>query len=523
MDVLITLINIQHIKKLHFCFDIEDNGLICITGKNGAGKTTLVKAIRNITNADTFKKTSSYGIFSSTSSIIYEFDGRKITFEYDEALESLNCRDQIPDDLRSSIAVELPIPFGERFNFFQRISNADSDIRKSVILSDYSVPKELIEFLNDIYANTKFDKLVEISIKSLKYYCVLLSNGRYLREDYLSSGEYFLISLYRRITKGCRLIVIDEIDISLDAAAQVRLVEKLREFGKKYHVIFVFTTHSLAMMRTLRHDELFYMEQDPATGIASIENVSYNYIKSILFGFTGWDKYILTEDDVLRDFLEHIIQRFCGNIFYRYKIIFIGGGSNTTDLMKRNAVEQFLSGPENVVTVLDGDQKILRHSKGPNIYCIPMDSVEKGLLADCLAGDFGDRIEIGVFLPNATRLSQYLFPKENAQCPPQPSVKDAFRAENRGCSHIARYRKATFNFIKRLTRYFPDKKLTTQQLQPNIKDKEFNIAAKKVFRHLLDNKIVSKLEIFEHLCNKHEVEIAQFSTTLRTFLTLPIK
>ena len=39
------------------------------------------------------------------------------------------------------------------------------------------------------------------------------------REDYLSSGEYFLIRLYRTIMSSARLIVIDEIDISLDAVA----------------------------------------------------------------------------------------------------------------------------------------------------------------------------------------------------------------------------------------------------------------------------------------------------------------
>jgi len=316
MNVKITLIDIQHVKEIEFSFNLEEIGLICIAGKNGVGKTTLVKAIRNIINADTFTKTSSDEIFSPSSSIIYELDGRKIIFKYDDVIKNLNCKEQIPDDIRSKIAVELPIPHGERFNFFQRISNADSDIRKSIILNQYSIPNELIGFLHDIYANTKFENLVEIAIKSAKYYCVLLPSGKYLREDYLSSGEYFLISVYRRIRQGCRLIVIDEIDISLDAAAQVRLVKKLREFGKKYYVGFVFTTHSLAMMRTLQPDELFYMDQDSSTGIVKITNVSYNYVKSILFGFTGWDKYILTEDDVLKEFLEHIIQRFCKHIFY---------------------------------------------------------------------------------------------------------------------------------------------------------------------------------------------------------------
>jgi ABC-type dipeptide/oligopeptide/nickel transport system ATPase subunit len=524
MKLLITLTDIQHIKGIQFGFDLGDNGLICITGKNGAGKTTLVKAIRNIINADTFTKTSSDGIFDLSSSIIYEFDGRKITFEYDETIKSLNSKDQIPDDLRSSISVELPIPYGERFNFFQRISDADFDIRKSIILDQYTFPEELIGFLQDIYANKKFEKLVEISIKGAKYFCILLPNGRYLREDYLSSGEYFLISLYRRIIKGCSLIVIDEIDISLDAAAQVRLVKKLREFSKKYYVKFVFTTHSLAMMRTLDADELFYMDLDPTTGVSTITNVSYNYIKSILFGFTGWDKYILTEDDVLVEFLEYVILRFCTDVFYQYKIIFIGGGSNTTDLMKRNSTERFLADPENVITVLDGDQSNLRHSKGKKIYCIPIDSVEKILLADFLSGDFAGTIDIDAILDNTKGLAKYLKDAKSPEGHPHLAKKRSFMTDHFSLLDLVARIKAAFDRIPEVGgRHITKGRSSPLRPDGPVLAKDFNYAAKKLFRHLIENKIMSKQQIFDHLCTKHESEIARFSSTLREFLTLPLK
>lgn len=350
---------------------------------------------------------------------------------------------------------------------------------------------------------------------------VLLPSGKYLREDYLSSGEYFLISLYRRINQGCRLIVIDEIDISLDAAAQVRLVKKLREFSEKFRVGFVFTTHSLAMMRTLQPHELFYMDQDSSTGIVTITNVSYNYIKSILFGFAGWDKYILTEDDVLKDFLEYIIQRFINDVFYQYKIIFIGGGTNTTDLMKRNSEERFLADPNNVITVLDGDQHSHRHSRKPKVYCIPIDSVEKGLLIDCLSGDFDDRITISEIIDDAKELSEYLMRSAIAQGQSQPRVEERPKHKHRSLFFHDFVR--ILDPIKRLIQRLTYKKPTPQRPQKDNRERDFNNAAKKVFHHLLDNQIVSKSQIFEHLCNKHEVEIARFSTTLREFLTQPIK
>jgi ABC-type Mn2+/Zn2+ transport system ATPase subunit len=74
--------------------------------------------------------------------------------------------------------------------------------------------------------------MVEVTAKGKRYYAIVKDDGTYIREDYLSSGEYFLINLYRTIKGSSQLIVIDEIDISLDAAAQANLAKWLRGFTK---------------------------------------------------------------------------------------------------------------------------------------------------------------------------------------------------------------------------------------------------------------------------------------------------
>lgn len=107
--------------------------------------------------------------------------------------------------------------------------------------------------------------------------------------------------MYRKIKGAARLIVIDEIDISLDAAAQSRLVGWLRKFCEEEKVNVVFTTHSMAIMRTMEDEELHYMYSED--GVIKTKLASYNYIKSVLFGFSGWDRYILTEDPMLEGFL----------------------------------------------------------------------------------------------------------------------------------------------------------------------------------------------------------------------------
>lgn len=394
MKFRIELNQVQHIKRLSLELDLSENKLTCLVGRNGIGKTTLVRAFRNLSHSDTFLSTAPAGIFSTHSSIRYFAGEKPVTFDYDRDIESLNCKNGVSESIKTLCAVELPFPHGERFNFFQTVSRADRDIRRQIVLEEYSRPAELVEFLSDIYSSDKFESLIETEVSGQSYFSILLDDGRYVREDYLSSGEYFLINLYRTIKGSARLIVVDEIDLSLDPAAQVHLVEKLREFCTKYECNVVFTTQSLAMMRTLDSHELFFMEQHEIE--TTIRSVSYSYINSILFGFRGWDRYILTEDRVLSDFLETLIRRCCPKIFFTYKIIYIGGFTNVVDLLERNRNDQFLSVPENVIAVLDGGSSEREIAQSADdVECLPFASVENALCDHYGEANFPHRLREG--------------------------------------------------------------------------------------------------------------------------------
>lgn len=377
MQITFEVNHVQHVDSLSLTLNLSEHKISCLTGKNGVGKTTLFKAIRNFSFADTFKKTSADFIFQKDSKITYKVNEETYNFEYIDAINSLNCKKNIPDEIKKNIDVELPLPHGDRFNSFQTISGLDGDIRRAVVLGQYTKPDDLISFLREIYDSEKFNNLKAVKIKNKEYYCIVLPEDRYIREDYLSSGEYLLISLYRKIKSRRKLIAIDEIDISLDAAAQVRLIRWLRACCTDFKINILFTSHSLAMMRTLNDNELFYMQESDS--LTEIKSVSYNYIKSVMFGFNGYDKYILTEDITLRDFLRHIIARYCPNTFHKYHIIHTGTSTSVADLLRRNASEEFLAIERNVIAVLDGDMRNQEIGGRANTYCIPLDSVEKAL------------------------------------------------------------------------------------------------------------------------------------------------
>jgi energy-coupling factor transporter ATP-binding protein EcfA2 len=386
----IRLRNVQHVASLDFSVDLARHGLLAIVGKNGAGKTTLARAIRNLSHADTFATTAGAGIFGPNSEIIYEIEGTWREFNFDPKIGSLNCRQPIPSTWRTDFSVELSIPAGDRFNFFKSLSESDLEIRRALALDEFVVPAELIALLQEIYPGSDFGDLAEIRVRNTSYYCIRQSDGRYIREDYLSSGEYFLINLYKRIRLRKKLIFVDEIDISLDASAQVRLLVELRRLCSTYQSNVVFTTHSLAMIRLLQPGELRYLSL--TRGLAAIEPSSFGYVNSVLYGFRGWDRYILTEDDVLKQFLEYVITRYCPDAFHTYLVIYVGGGGNVTDMLDQNAQEQFLAQREHVIAVLDGDQRDYRRAHRERTYCIPLESVEKALLAEYAKPDFPHRL-----------------------------------------------------------------------------------------------------------------------------------
>ncbi|MEP4487173.1 MAG: AAA family ATPase [Halioglobus sp.] len=370
--------NIQHISTLDFDTDLSKHGLQCLVGKNGTGKTTLMRAIRNLKFADTFNSTASPYIFQPDSSITYSIGGTKYSYTYNEKVGALDTKTQIPKEEKDKIEVELPIPDGIRFNHFRQLSSIDEELRTQITLKSYTVPEDLIEFFSMVYEARKFADLKEVTMRGRPYYFILKQGDYYIREDYLSSGEYFLIHLFKLIKRKTKLIVIDEIDISLDASAQSKLIRKLREYCAVHDLKLIFTTHSLPLMKTLEADELYYLEE--AGGNVSIKPTTYNYVKSLLFGFAGWDKYILTEDDTLVEYLEDLIGQLAEGVnLCKYKIIPIGPANSVVRLMELNRASEFLAATDNVVSILDGDQRDYPHAQGVSVWCTPFESIEKDL------------------------------------------------------------------------------------------------------------------------------------------------
>ncbi|HEN3281734.1 TPA: AAA family ATPase [Yersinia enterocolitica] len=370
MILSVDIRELQHLANISVSFDFTRDPLICMTSKNGVGKTSIIKALALLKDTAIVRKTSSVFSISEETKIDIKIDDDVYAFRFNDG--DLDTKNILRDE--SFINVELPIPYGRRFSDFPALSNIDMTLREMYIKNDYHDAHELIAFLSAVYKNTnKFDNLKVVNIKGVNYYFLPLDNKRYIREDYFSSGEFFVISIFRMITSSSRLIIIDEIDVSLDSSAQVSLMNAVRNVCVERNKKILFTTHSLAIMKTIYEygTPIIYLKNED--GAVSYNLVSYSFIQFEMFGFQGFDKYIFTEDVTLENYINLKLSTI--ETKNRVKVIYIGGCSNVVDLMKRNARTEFICPSKNAIAVLDGDSKAT-YGHRADVIISPYDDIE---------------------------------------------------------------------------------------------------------------------------------------------------
>ena len=367
--------NIKSLSGLKITFDFSTGNVLVITGKNGAGKTTLVKAFKSISEPQVFERTSSLNSIRQNSKISFEINGyQPFTFSYNPKLHGLDTKQTLPP--KNTVISELPIPFGDRFQHFTLVAKYDSEIRANIASSNYQFANKLCKFLSDVYPeNQRFSKLQVTRVKKYEFYFILKDEDYYIREDHFSSGEFFLIQLFRLITSGAELVIIDELEISLDASAQVHLISALQPLLELFNSKLIVVSHSLAFMKMADEGSLYYLEED--SGVSSLERRSYGYIKSDLYGFRGKDRYIITEDPTLVGFIEYLIRKYKIPVFYQYEVIAVGGEQQVKSITRKNDEHEIFGPSPHVIVIIDKDIAGSLGYKGETqVYTSPVNDIE---------------------------------------------------------------------------------------------------------------------------------------------------
>jgi len=370
--------NIKGLTELEATFDFSEKDVVIITGKNGSGKTTLIKAFRLLYDLQVFDKTSNANSLNLNSSVTFKLGNvvPDLAFSYNSKLKALDTKQPLPS--KHLVLSELPIPFGNRFEQFSLVAKFDSDIRTNIASSKYEQARGITDFLGQIYPEgERFRELCQTKAGKFTFYFMLQDSDYYIREDHFSSGEFFLIQLYRLVTSGAKLIVIDELDISLDASAQVKFLAAIKPILERHGSKLIMVTHSLALMETANEGDLYYLERQKNT--VTLEQRSFGYVKSDLYGFKGRDRYILTEDTVLAGFIEYLIRASEIKPFFNYDIIPVGGEPQVRGMAAKNDELEIFGPSDRVLVVTDGDifEELTHHYGGPTIVVAsPVNDIE---------------------------------------------------------------------------------------------------------------------------------------------------
>ena len=369
----ISIENIKDISHLEIAFEYPESNIIVVTGKNGLGKTSIVKSFKLITDPNIFDKSSGPNTVRENSRICFKIGGySSFSFTFNKKINSLDCKDKLPSPC--SIISELSIPFGARFQQFSLISNYDAEIRANIAASEYARADELIDFLSEVYSSNKFNELKVTRVKKNEFYFLLKDDDYYIREDHLSSGEFFLVQIFRLITSEAGLVIIDELDIALDASAQANLYNAMKSLLEKYNTRVITISHSLAFMGTIDDGGLYYLEKQD--GSSSLERRSFGYIKSDLYGFRGKERYIITEDKVLVGFLNFLISE---NIktFFEYEIVPVGGQPQIDTLASKIDSDRIFGEPDRLAVFIDKDIKDqIKYAGESKVLVSPVDDIE---------------------------------------------------------------------------------------------------------------------------------------------------
>ena len=374
--ISIEIKNIKNIVDLKFEINL-DNNLIAIIGENGCGKSTLLTCMSKIVDRDSIKKEfKGTDLEFSNSSISYTFiDNNKNKEEFVWIRKKGWICDigQASNMPKLNGIFESNVFFGERFTkpFFKKDSNDYKVIseEKNKIKNSELVVKALGEILysdKNIFSEiVKIDKIISINNQKeeyTEYFIYKKIDNKPISQIDWSSGEYLLFKVLEYIIdienskqdkSQARLIIIDEIELSLHPLAQKRMIKYLDKLSRINNILIIITTHSPYIIKEIDKNNIFSMKKIDNENIIDKPPIFIGNLISELTNNEYFDSLILVEDEIAKLFIQIILSENL-DIFPKYNIIPLGGWNKVLDIVEVHK-NSALFNTDKILTVLDGD------------------------------------------------------------------------------------------------------------------------------------------------------------------------
>lgn len=379
-------ITIKNIKSISFLeFEVPSHGAFILTGMNGCGKTSLLVTLHRMRNNHAFQlgfpaAGKSQGLDRlDEARIEYEINNKNVSYRYN------NTRWSATPKSHSNLVKQAYTDV----QFFK----ADSSRVEPITTDPRAVikkpaDKELIDFLNNVFDTKKFDNLLKINLRgknSTAHLIELPAEGgirSFYSEKHFSLGELCVLRLAIRLlgVKTGGLYIVDEFEMALHPAAQIRLFREIEKLIKSKNCTALVSTHSSSLIKSVKRSSIIYL--DNQNGVVSVQrNVYPTYaLQSLaLDEESAPDKIILVEDIsakycVTAMWQHHIRSNKVSHTLPEMRVVIIGGYTEVLRFLSRSS--SITASNTKCMAALDEDAKdmCVRPAAKNGITTIPTDT-----------------------------------------------------------------------------------------------------------------------------------------------------